>query len=75
MKTRIGLWIDHKKALIVFVADNNAETKLINSNLKKHHRQSGVATPADDIRLSGDGASGSAHTTLDRANASAKASV
>ena len=51
MKTRIGLWIDHKKALIVFVADNNAETKLINSNLKKHHRQSGVATPADDIRL------------------------
>ena len=51
MKTRVGLWIDHRKALIVFVADNSAETKLISSNIKKHHRQSGVATPADDIRL------------------------
>jgi len=50
MKNTVGLWIDHKKAVIVFVAGKDAEIKLINSNLEKHHRQSGVATPADDVR-------------------------
>ena len=50
MKKTVGLWIDHKKAVIVFVAGKDAETKLVESNLEKHHRQSGVATPADDIR-------------------------
>lgn len=50
MKTRVGLWIDHKKAVIVFVAGEDTETKLISSNEEKHHRQSGVQMPADDIR-------------------------
>ena len=50
MKNTVGLWIDHKKAVIVFVAGKDAQIKLINSNLEKHHRQSGVATPADDVR-------------------------
>ena len=50
MKTRVGLWIDHKKAVIVFVAGRDAETKRISSNIEKHHRQSGVAMPADDVR-------------------------
>ncbi len=45
MKNTVGLWIDHKKAVIVF--GNNDELKLISSNIEKHHRQSGVATPAD----------------------------
>jgi hypothetical protein len=50
MKTNVGLWIDHKQAVIVFVAGKDAETKRISSNLEKHHRQSGVSMPADDVR-------------------------
>ena len=50
MKKAVGLWIDHKKAVMVFVAGQDAEVKLISSNLEKHHRQSGVSTPADDVR-------------------------
>ena len=50
MKKTVGLWIDHKKAVIVFLGGKDAETKLVTSNIEKHHRQSGVATPADDIR-------------------------
>lgn len=50
MKTQVGLWIDHKKAVIVFVAGQDTEIKLISSDIEKHHRQSGVATPADDSR-------------------------
>jgi stalled ribosome rescue protein Dom34 len=50
MKTTVGLWIDHKKAVIVFVAGKDAKIKLINSSIKRHQRQSGVATPADDVR-------------------------
>jgi hypothetical protein len=50
MKKTVGLWIDHEKAVIVFLAGNDAETKLVTANLEKHHRQSGVQTPADDIR-------------------------
>jgi hypothetical protein len=50
MKTRVGLWIDHRKAVVVFVSSKDTEVKLIKSNIEKHHRQSGVAMPADDIR-------------------------
>ena len=50
MKKAVGLWIDHKKAVMVFVAGQDAEVKLISSNLEKHQRQSGVSTPADDVR-------------------------
>jgi stalled ribosome rescue protein Dom34 len=50
MKKTVGLWIDHKKAVIVFVDGRETELKLINSNIEQQHRQSGVATPADDIR-------------------------
>ena len=47
MKTTAGLWIDHKKAVVVFVTGKEEEIKLISSNIEKHHRQSGVSTPAD----------------------------
>jgi hypothetical protein len=50
MNKTVGLWIDHKRAVVVFVAGKETETKLISSNLEKPHRQSGVATPADDVR-------------------------
>lgn len=35
MKTKVGLWIDHKKAVIVFVRDKKIEKKLIKSNVDK----------------------------------------
>jgi hypothetical protein len=50
MKRTVGLWIDHKRAMIVFVAGKDTQTRRISSNIEKHHRQSGVATPADDVR-------------------------
>jgi ribosomal protein RSM22 (predicted rRNA methylase) len=50
MKTKMGLWIDHKKAVIVSIAGKDAEIKRISSNIEKHHRQSGVSMPADDVR-------------------------
>ncbi len=49
MQTTVGLWIDHKKAVIVFVKGKEEEIKLVSSNIEKQHRQSGVSTP-DDIR-------------------------
>jgi stalled ribosome rescue protein Dom34 len=57
MQKTVGLWIDHKKAVVVFVDGRDTELKVISSDIEKHHRQSGVATPADDIRqraLTGD---------------------
>jgi hypothetical protein len=50
MKRTVGLWIDHKKAVIVLVKGKEEEIKLISSNIEKHHRQSGVAMPSDDVR-------------------------
>ena len=49
MQTTAGLWIDHKKAVIVFVKGKEEEIKLISSNIETQQRQSGVSTP-DDIR-------------------------
>jgi hypothetical protein len=49
-KTGVGLWIDHRKAVIVFVAGKDTETRVISADIEKHHRQSGVTMPADDIR-------------------------
>jgi hypothetical protein len=38
MKKQAGLWIDHRKAVIVLVTDENEEIKEINSNMEKHVR-------------------------------------
>ncbi len=38
MKSEIGLWIDHRKAVIVIVTDEGEETKQITSNMEKHVR-------------------------------------
>jgi hypothetical protein len=35
MKTTVGLWIDHRKAIIVAVTDKGQETKLIISKVEK----------------------------------------
>ena len=38
MKKQVGLWIDHRKAVIVIVTDQGEELKKITSNMEKHVR-------------------------------------
>ncbi len=45
MKTTVGLWIDHKDAVIVFVTGEEEEIKLIHSDLEKPQQ-----SPTDDVR-------------------------
>jgi len=42
MKKKVGLWIDHRKAVIVSVTDKGEETSLIKSDMEKHVRYSGA---------------------------------
>ena len=56
MKKTVGLWIDHKKAVIVSVTGTEEEIKLIHSNIEEQRieeqrRQNGRSVPSDDIRL------------------------
>jgi len=55
MKSQVGLWIDHRKAVIVTVTDEGEETRLIDSNMEKHVRFA-----------SGSSEDGSAESTRDR---------
>lgn len=41
MKKKIGLWIDHKKAVFVILIGENEKIKLLESNLERHVRPSG----------------------------------
>lgn len=41
MKRVAGLWIDHRQAVIVIVADEGEDKRLIRSNMEKHTRFSG----------------------------------
>lgn len=41
MKKEIGLWVDHREAVIVILSDGVEETKHIASNSGKHIRYSG----------------------------------
>ena len=54
MKSAAGLWIDHRKAVIVIVSDEGEETKQIESGMEKHVRFSGGSRSeegkADDQR-------------------------
>jgi hypothetical protein len=60
MKTNVGLWIDHRKAIVVAVTDKGEETGLIISNVEKDPSRSGDSplegpyesqqVPADDSR-------------------------
>ncbi|MEO8398151.1 MAG: hypothetical protein ABI700_34470 [Chloroflexota bacterium] len=40
MKKEVGLWIDHRRAVIVTVLDHDEEIKQITSNMEKHIRYS-----------------------------------
>ena len=41
MKKQAGLWIDHRKAVIVIITNEGEEIKEITSNMEKHVRFSG----------------------------------
>jgi hypothetical protein len=38
MKKQVGLWIDHRKAVIVIITEGGEETREIASNMEKHVR-------------------------------------
>ena len=58
MRTKVGLWIDHRKAIIVSVTDKGEEIALVISKVEKQLRRSGDSplkgpydprqVPADD---------------------------
>jgi hypothetical protein len=53
MKSNVGLWIDHRKAVIVIATDKGEETKQITSHMEKHVRYSSDASKdgsAEDVR-------------------------
>jgi molybdopterin converting factor small subunit len=53
MKKEIGLWIDHRKAVVVLVSDEGEEVKEITSHMEKHVRfSSGGAEDgaSEDVR-------------------------
>ena len=43
MKTKTGLWIDHRKAIIVAITDKGEEVSLIISKVEKQLRRSGAS--------------------------------
>jgi hypothetical protein len=43
MNTQAGLWIDHRKAVIVLITSKGEEIKKITSNMEKHVRFAGRA--------------------------------
>jgi hypothetical protein len=43
MKREVGIWIDHRKTVIVSLGDKGQTTSLIESGMEKHVRFSGAA--------------------------------
>jgi stalled ribosome rescue protein Dom34 len=43
MKTVMGLWIDHREAVLVFFLDQTEEIKHVTSTVEKHVRYSGAS--------------------------------
>lgn len=53
MKKEIGLWIDHRKAVVVIVSNRGKEVRRIISNMDKHVRFSSGASEdgsSEDVR-------------------------
>src|SRR6476660_779941 len=60
MNTQMGVWIDHRKAIVVAVTDKGEETALLISNVQRQLRRAGDSplkgsydtrrVPADDSR-------------------------
>jgi hypothetical protein len=54
MKTRVGIWIDHRKAIIVAVTEKGEETALVISQAEKQPRRSGdspLKGPYDPLQV------------------------
>jgi len=51
-KIEVGIWIDHKEAVIAFASAENGEVKRVESDMEKHVRFSGAAAAAteEDMR-------------------------
>ena len=49
MKSAVGLWIDHKKAVIVLLTGATEEIKQISAELNKPNNHSGSTMRADDL--------------------------
>ena len=64
MKTKVGLWIDHRKAIIVAVTDKGEETALIISKVEKQLRRSGDSPLKGSFETSQVPASDSRQRTL-----------
>jgi len=47
MKRQVGLWIDHRKAVIVTITETSKEIKEITSNMEKHTRFTGGTASED----------------------------
>jgi hypothetical protein len=43
MKRKVGLWIDHRKAVIVFLTGEEEEIKLVKSNVEKQIRRAAAS--------------------------------
>lgn len=43
MTTEVGVWIDHRKAVIAIISGKNEDLRQIDSNMEKHVRYSGGA--------------------------------
>lgn len=41
MKTKVGLWIDHKEAIMIFISAQGEEQKIIISNVEKQLSRNG----------------------------------
>ena len=50
MNKKIGLWIDHRKAIIVVIKDEEDEIKEIKSNMEKHVRFTSEDGRGEDVR-------------------------
>jgi hypothetical protein len=53
MKKEVGLWIDHRQAVIVIVTDKGEEIRRIRSNMEKHVRFASGSSEdgsAEDVR-------------------------
>jgi hypothetical protein len=50
VKKEIGLWIDHRKAVIVIIKDEEEEIKKITSNMEKHVRFTSKDGRGEDVR-------------------------
>jgi len=50
MNNRVGLWIDHRKAVIVIIKNEEEEVRKITSNMEKHVRFKSEDGPGEDVR-------------------------